>query len=139
MTHEDFSRKLPVRTLRNRTFGLVVAAILSFAGLLPLVRHHSIRWYFIAPAGAFLIVSLAAPGLIAPVQRVWMHVGHAVSNVLSHVLSALLLLIAFAPARLILRLAGQDPLARHWDSQTDTYWLPRDPPGPSPPSMTRQF
>src|SRR5262245_44838563 len=130
MTHEDFSRKLPARKLRNRTFGLVVAAILSFAGLLPLVRHDPIRWYFIALAGAFLIAALAVPSLIAHVQRVWLHVGHAVSTVLSHVLSALLLLIAFAPARLILRLVGPDPLARHWDSRADTYWLPRDPPGP---------
>ena len=139
MTHEDFSRKLPSHQLRDRTFGLVVSAILSVAALLPLVRHHPVRWYLLVPAGALLITALAAPGLIGPIQRVWMRFGHAVTAVLSHVMSALLLLVAFAPARLMFRLSGQDPLALRWDPRADTYWMPRDPPGPPPSSMTRQF
>jgi hypothetical protein len=139
MTHEDFSRKPAQRKLNDRTFGLLAGAVLSAAGLLPLVRRHPVKWYFQVPAGAFLVAALIAPAIIAPVQRAWMRFGHGVSNVLAHVMSALLLLVAFAPARLLFRLAGQDPLALRWDSQADTYWLRRDPPGPPPESMTHQF
>ena len=139
MTHEDFSRKLPQRKLRDRTFGLAGAGILSAVGLLPLLRHHPVRWYALAAAAALLAAALAAPRLIAPLHRALMRFGHAVSIVLSHLISAVLLLVAFAPARLFFRLGGQDPLALRWDARAPTYWIPKDPPGPPPATMAHQF
>ncbi|HEV2444948.1 MAG TPA: SxtJ family membrane protein, partial [Candidatus Sulfopaludibacter sp.] len=98
-----------------------------------------VRWYALAAAGAFLGGALAAPRLIAPVHRAFMRFGHFMSIVLSHVMSAALLLVAFAPARLFFRLGGQDPLALRWDARAQTYWIPKDPPGPPPATMTHQF
>jgi hypothetical protein len=36
-------------------------------------------------------------------------------------------------------LLGKDPLRRRFDRDAVTYWIERDPPGPAPDTMTRQF
>jgi hypothetical protein len=68
-----------------------------------------------------------------------MRFGHLVSTVVSHCIAAILLVVAFAPARLLFRLSGQDPLALRLDPEADTYWVLRDPPGPPASTMINQF
>ena len=34
---------------------------------------------------------------------------------------------------------GKDPLRRRFDRDATSYWIERDPPGPEPDSMKRQF
>jgi hypothetical protein len=43
------------------------------------------------------------------------------------------------PIGLARRLLGKDPLRRRFDRDAVTYWIERDPPGPAPDTMTRQF
>ena len=139
MTHEDFTRKLPARTPRDRTFGLMFATVLSVLGLLPLLRHQPVRWWALLAAAVFLAAALVVPVILGPFKRLWMQFGHLVSTVLSQCIAAILLVVAFTPARLLFRLLGQNPLALRWDPKADTYWVPRDPPGPPPASMMNQF
>jgi hypothetical protein len=68
-----------------------------------------------------------------------MRFGHLVSTVASHCIAAILLVVAFTPARLLSRLSGRNPLALRWDPEAHTYWVPRDPPGPPPATMINQF
>ena len=139
MTHEDFSRELPKRTTTDRIFGLTIAGVLTATGLLPLVRRHPVRWWELILAALLLAVSLAAPSVLGPVKRVWMRVAHMINLVVAHVLSALLLLIVFAPVRLWFRITGRDLLGLRWNHAADTYWVLREPPGPAPETMTHQF
>ena len=43
------------------------------------------------------------------------------------------------PIGLMMRANGRDPLRLKLDSKADSYWIPRDPPGPAPESMINQF
>jgi hypothetical protein len=39
----------------------------------------------------------------------------------------------------VLRLRGKDPLRLRLEKDAPSYWIVRQPPGPAPRSMTRQF
>jgi hypothetical protein len=43
------------------------------------------------------------------------------------------------PYAIVMRLAGRDALRRRFEPDRDTYWIPRDPPGPSADSFRRQY
>ena len=40
---------------------------------------------------------------------------------------------------LIMGLLGKRPLSLSFDKSAKSYWIHRDPPGPEPDSMKRQF
>jgi hypothetical protein len=45
----------------------------------------------------------------------------------------------FTPMGLWLRLTGKDVLRCKIDPKAATYWIPRTPPGPAPPTLKHQF
>ena len=47
--------------------------------------------------------------------------------------------LAILPTALILRALGKDLLRIRLDKSAPTYWIKREPPGPPPATMTRQF
>jgi hypothetical protein len=52
---------------------------------------------------------------------------------------ALMFYVVFVPVGLILRALGKDTLRLKPDKKAPSYWIPRNPPGPSRGSMTKQF
>jgi hypothetical protein len=40
---------------------------------------------------------------------------------------------------ILMRVMGKDPLRLKKDDKAESYWIPREPPGPPPGSMTNQF
>jgi hypothetical protein len=55
------------------------------------------------------------------------------------VVMGLMFFTTIVPMGLLCRLAGKDFLRRRFDLAADSYWIPRDPPGPSPDSFKNQF
>jgi hypothetical protein len=47
--------------------------------------------------------------------------------------------LVFAPVGWVMRLAGKDFLRLKLSPGADSYWIPRDPPGPEPESIAKQF
>lgn len=43
------------------------------------------------------------------------------------------------PTGLVLRILGKDPLTKSFDKTANSYWINRNPPGPSPETMKNQF
>ena len=52
---------------------------------------------------------------------------------------ALLYYASVVPTGLIMRAMGRDMLRLKLDRDAETYWLPRQPPGPAPETMKDQF
>jgi hypothetical protein len=46
--------------------------------------------------------------------------------VLSHVLLAIVYYGVFTPIGRVMRMRGRDPMQRRFDSQTESYWVPRN-------------
>jgi len=134
--HEDLSREIDEPGGSDRSFGLVFAAVFTTAAVLPLLHGHTLRVWALGPALAFLILALAAPRALAPLNRVWMAFGRLLNRIVSPVVMAVLFVIAVVPTGIVLRLMGRDPLRLKFDRGATTYWLRRDE---APKSFADQF
>jgi hypothetical protein len=138
-THEDLSRKHEARGPSDRSFGFVFSVFFLLVCLAPLRRHQPIRWWALGIAVAFLFVSLASPGVLKPLNRVWMQLGRLLGRVTTPIVTGLLFYLVFTPAGYLTRLLGKDPLRLKFDAQAPSYWQERTPPGPPPEDMANQF
>jgi hypothetical protein len=123
----------------NRNFGLVFAGFFAIVGVaLPLIRGHAPCWWALVAAALFLTLALAAPQLLAPLNRLWFRVGLALGRVVSPVVMAFVYYGVVVPIGLVMRARGKDPLRLGRSAAAASYWIEREP-GPRRGSMSRQF
>jgi saxitoxin biosynthesis operon SxtJ-like protein len=138
-THESFSRAESVRRSSNRTFGLVFAAFFSLVATLPLLRGRAGHWWALLCSAAFLIAAFLAPKVLGPLNQAWTALGIALHKITSPLILGIFFYLVFAPFGWVLRRMGKDFLRLRPAPESDSYWIPRQPPGPEPPSMSKQF
>jgi hypothetical protein len=139
--HEDFSRADEVKSGSDRGFGLTVGGILL---LITLVRayFHGLGWVQYGLGGIALVLvvlGLVAPGSLRGLNRAWMKLGLILFEVVNPIVLAVIYGTTMVPIGLMMRATGRDPLRLKLDPEADSYWIPRDPPGPAPESMINQF
>ena len=137
--HEDFDRQREARSSSDRGFGLVFAAAFAIVGLWPLIGGAGPRWWALGVAAALAITAAAAPRVLAPANRLWHRFGLLINRVVSPLAVALVFYLAVTPIGLFMRALGKDPLRLKRDRHAASYWIVRDPPGPAPDGMPRQF
>ena len=138
-THEDLTRAQAVKQTSDRFFGLTFFVVLLAAALLPLLRHGPIRLPVLGLAFAFLLVSLVAPTLLAPLNRLWLKFGALLHSITSPIILGVMFYLIITPIGLIMRLTGKDLLRLKLDRNCPSYWIRREPPGPERNSLNRQF
>jgi hypothetical protein len=139
MSHEDLTREHHVDGSSDRSFGLVFAAVLAIIALFPTLYSEAIRWWAAGCAAIFGLVAFTKPSALGPLNRLWIKLGMFLGKVVSPVALAVLFYGVFMPIGALLRMTGKDPLRRSHDRSADTYWLRREPPGPAPDSIDKQF
>lgn len=123
----------------DRSFGLVFAVVFLVVASLPLVRGGSIRLWALPVSAAFLGVALLSPRWLAPLNRVWTRFGLLLHSIVSPVALAVVFFGVVLPTGVLLRVFGKDPLRLKRDPAAETYWIERDPPGPTAESLRNQF
>lgn len=123
----------------DRSFGLVFAVVFLVVASLPLVRGGSIRLWALPVSAAFLGVALLSPRWLAPLNRVWTRFGLLLHSIVSPVALAVVFFGVVLPTGVLLRAFGKDPLRLKRDPAAGTYWIERDPPGPTAESLRNQF
>jgi len=138
-THEIFFREEEIATGSDRSFGLVMAA--AFAAVSALNAWHSGRvWPWTATLSAlFLAASIVRPAILHPLNLVWLKFGLLLSRIVSPIVMALLFFGTVLPTGIVMRMMGKDLLRLKRQAATDSYWIVRSPPGPSPETMRDQF
>lgn len=139
MTHESFERAEQVKGSSDRAFGLTFAVVLAVLAGLSAWRGGPSWPYSLGAAAAFALAALAVPGLLAPLNRVWLKFGLLLHKLTTPLVLALLFCLVVTPTALILRLLGKDPLRLGTDEEAASYWIERQPPGPAPNTMPNQF
>jgi hypothetical protein len=139
MSHEDLSREDEVEGSSDRAFGFVFAAVFLIIAAFPLLHAGAPRWWSVGVAAAFALVAIVKPVLLAGANKLWMKFGLLLAKVVSPIALGILFYLVFMPIGLLMRVSGKDPLRLKFDPAAKSYWIPREPPGPPPTSMTNQF
>jgi Saxitoxin biosynthesis operon protein SxtJ len=138
-THEDFTRRTKEGAASDRSFGLVFAALFLLISLAPVRTHHPVRQRALVVAILLALVASLRAHWLHPLNRVWTRLGVLMGYVVTPIVMALLFFLVVTPTAFVLRLLGKDLLQLTPVSKTDSYWIERRPPGPSPESMVNQF
>jgi hypothetical protein len=118
---------------------LVFAVVFLVIAGIPLFHGEAIRWWSVGVAGVFALVALVKPALLAGLNRLWMKLGILLGKVVSPIALGILFYVVITPIGVAIRLTGKDPLRLKFDPDAESYWIPREPPGPPPGSMKNQF
>jgi len=109
---------------QQRNFGIVMAVAIAVLGLIRWALHgfEGLPTRFFGVAVVFLALGLAAPRGLRPVLVVWLKFSMALNWVMTRVLLTTAFFVLIMPTRLILWVAGNDPLKRAWDPGAPSYW-----------------
>ncbi len=138
-THETLTREEKIKGSSDRSFGLTFAVVAMILAGIWLWRDRDYWVYGLAASAGFAAVALAAPKLLAPLNWLWLMFGLVLLLVVNHFILGLMFFVVITPMAVIARLMGKDLLRLRFDPQAKSYWIPREPPGPAPESMRRQF
>ncbi|HWA85671.1 MAG TPA: SxtJ family membrane protein [Opitutus sp.] len=97
--------------------------------------HAAIGWWTVA--GVVSATGLVAPRLVRWVYLAATYAAFPIGLVVSALVLAAFYFLALAPAGVIMRWLGRDPLERRFDPKRATYWESRGP-APAPDSYFRQ-
>ena len=136
---EDFTREHAIRASSDRSFGVVFAAFFALVGLLPMRHGSAPRLWALILSGVFLLAALIAPALLRPLNRVWFRIGLILHRITNPIVVGVIFLLVITPAALVARLLRRDALRLRANPSGESYWIPRDPPGPSPETLEHQF
>src|SRR5260370_37300542 len=95
--HEDFSRSDEIEGSSDRVFGLVFSGVFAIVAALKLWKGQPLwAWWAIA-AALTLAVALTRPGLLAPLNRLWLKLGLLLFKIISPLTLGLLFFLTITP------------------------------------------
>lgn len=123
----------------DRSFGFTFATVFGLVGAWMLWRSNEYFVAAIATAAAFLVVALAVPRLLHPLNVAWMRLAALLNRIVSPIVMGAIYFAVLTPVAVAMRLRGRDELRRRFEPELSTYWIKRDPPGPDGSTFPRQF
>jgi hypothetical protein len=136
--HEDLGRLAEVKRASNRSFGVQMAAILGAYSAWIFFRQDRVS-PALGVSMALLVAATFRPLLLGPVNRAWAAFGLLLGRIVNPVIMALTFFLVFTPVGWLARLLGKDSLRLNMRSEAASYWILRDPPGPSGESLWNQY
>tara|TARA_R110000787_G_scaffold39882_13_gene99539 strand:+ start:831 stop:1205 length:375 start_codon:yes stop_codon:yes gene_type:complete len=110
--------------MTNRKFGYVFAiALIVLSGILWVLFDVLFRG-LIAAAAIFALLSLVAPGLLLPVNRLWMVFAGRLGAINNHLILGIVYVLMIVPVALFMRLIGRDLMQRRIDREASSYFIP---------------
>jgi hypothetical protein len=124
----------------ERRFGLLFTALFLVLGGYGLLhgRWVAVSALCLALAAPLAFVSLAAPRLLAPLNRAWFRLGLLLGRIVNPLVLGILFFLLLTPIAITQRLLGRDAL-RLRRRDTASHWVERQPAGPAPESFKHQF
>ena len=137
--HEQYTPRGASTGSSDRSFGLVMAVALCVLAWWKSEEWGNTSLLLFGIAVGFATIALLSPGLLRPLNAIWSRLGLLLGAVLTPVVLLLIFLVGFVPTGFLLRLSGHRPLRLDFAPGKESYWIDRDPPGPEPQTMIRQF
>lgn len=122
------------------SFGLLFTAVFAGLGGLGFWKGRPLEanaaW--LGASALVALLTFLAPSALAPFNRAWFRLGELLNKVVSPLVLGLLFFGIVTPVALLGRLFGRDEL-RLKRPNLPSYWIERQPPGPSGDSFKDQF
>lgn len=121
----------PVDDRTIRGFGWVMLGAAALGAISMFRRGFSgpLPWLPVGVGLALVGLAYAAPRALVAPYRAWMALGEALGRITTPVLLSVVFVAVLLPTRLLLALAGKDPLTRRFDRSVTSYWSERSPRG----------
>ena len=140
--HEEHQSTHEIETSSDRSFGLTVGGILALIEAYRLWSSGALDTLgivLLAIAAPLLFFGLVYPKILAPLNKAWIKLGFLMFKIVNPIIMFLVYALTIVPIGLLLKLFGKDPMRLKLEKDAKTYWIERDPAGPSPESMKNQF
>jgi hypothetical protein len=137
--HEQPNNAQDIPRASNRSVGLVLAVFFGIVGAWPLLNGVEPPLWSLGIACGLIVLALGLPRALTPITWLWLGIGKVLHVLVSPVVLGLVYLVAVLPTGIYVRLSGKDPLRLKRNADADSYWIPREPPGPDPKSLPQQF
>lgn len=140
-SHETYRDQGPRKKASDRSFGFVFAVVFA---IIAAAQAYFMRldWALglASVALLFAVVAMVRPSILKPLNWLWTRFGLLLHKITNPIILGAIFFLVCAPMGMAMRLFGFDPLrTRARGPAPDSYWISREPPGPEPESMTRQF
>ena len=123
---------------QGRKFGLTVGPAFLLLGGILLWRDRMTGATITAALGVLLmLLALAAPRMLLPVERGWMKLAHIMSSITTPIIMAIIYFLVLTPIALFMRALGRNPLLHPGTQQT--LWVSRAADQERRGGMDRQF
>jgi len=124
----------------DKKFGLTFAAVFLLIGVAPWIFHNlPFRWWAFGLAALSAAAAFFAPQVLAPLNRAWFRLGIAMHHIVNPIVMGVIYFVGFVPMGFAIKAIGKDLLRLRWQPDAPSYWIRRQPPGPSSQSMLKQF
>jgi hypothetical protein len=138
--HEDLSRTdANPKQSSDRFFGITFFVVFLLIALWPLLSQNPVRPLALGIALAFLVMAMAVPTWLGPLNRLWLKFGELLHRLVSPIILGIMFFGVITPVGWLMRLAGKDFLSLKFNREASSYWVRREPPGPEKSSLKRQF
>lgn len=105
----------------DRAFGLMFTGVFGAAAAIAYFAFDTLVMWLLGLAATFLIVALAAPSFLMPLNRLWALFAVRLGHLNNYLLLGLFFYAIVLPAGLMMRVFT-DPMKREIDRQAPTYW-----------------
>ena len=140
--HEEHQSTHEIETSSDRSFGLTVGGILALIEAYCMWSSGDLDrfgLFLLCVSASLLFFGVVYPKILAPFNKAWTKLGFLMFKVVNPIIMLVVYVLTIVPTGLLMRLAGKDPMRLKLDKEAKTYWIERDPAGPSPDSMKKQF
>ena len=118
----DDIRKIRSGRKELREFGITIGIVLLILSGIALWRGKASFPYFGSFGIAFIALGLVAPGILAPLQKIWMALSVVIGFFMSRLILTALFYGVMTPIGLLTRLIGKDLLDQRLYKDKSSYW-----------------
>ena len=122
-----------------RKFGLIVGIVLGVLGGLLWWRGKDTWLIFIYISGALIILGLALPRILRPLQKAWMTLAVIMGWFMTRVILSILFYLVFTSIGLFSKLFGKQFLDLKYNNGRESYWIKREPRPFNKSNYEKQF
>ena len=137
--HENLNSEEEIKVSSDQSFGIVFSLVFLAMGVWVASEGQSKGWLFFVIAGLFLVVAIARPCILGPLNRAWTKFGLLLGQVFNPLLLGVVFFLVVTPIAVVMRLWGKDFLHLKSKPGLKSYWIDRSSAGQKIGSMTKQF